>query len=85
MGAPPPSEPPIGIWPGIGAWLFSKRPERAVEQVRIAREAGAAGDALFSWDAIVDAPALRRALVAEVASRSAAPPPGDHVEATRAE
>jgi uncharacterized lipoprotein YddW (UPF0748 family) len=75
------------IWPGVGAWLFSNRPERAVEQVRIAREAGAPGDALFSWDSIVDAPALRQALVAEVASRtgSAAPATGDPAEVPRAE
>jgi uncharacterized lipoprotein YddW (UPF0748 family) len=53
------------IWVGLGTWLFAKRPERALEQIRIARAAGAAGDALFSWDAIADAPALRDALAAE--------------------
>lgn len=54
-------------WLGIGVWLFAKRPEGAVEQVRSAREVGAAGDVLFSWDAIADAPALRDALAAESA------------------
>lgn len=49
-------------WIGIGAWLFAKRPERAVEQVALARDAGAAGIVLFSWDAIADAPELRAAL-----------------------
>ncbi len=53
------------VWIGIGAWLFAKRPERAVEQVRIARRSGAAGDALFSYDSIADAPALRDALARE--------------------
>ncbi len=52
-------------WLGIGVWLFSKRPDGALEQVRAAREAGAAGDVLFSWDAIADAPALRAALAAD--------------------
>ena len=55
------------LWIGLGSWLFSKRPERAVAQVRIVAAAGASGDALFSWDAIADAPALRDALIAEAA------------------
>jgi uncharacterized lipoprotein YddW (UPF0748 family) len=55
---------PVGdrIWIGLGSWLFAKHPERALEQLRIAREAGAAGDSLFSWDALAEAPALRDAL-----------------------
>jgi uncharacterized lipoprotein YddW (UPF0748 family) len=53
------------IWLGLGTWLFAKRPARAVEQVRIAGDADLAGDALFSWDAIADAPPLRDALAAE--------------------
>jgi uncharacterized lipoprotein YddW (UPF0748 family) len=55
-------------WIGIGAWLFARHPEGAVEQVRAAREAGAVGDALFSWDAIADAPELRAALAREAAA-----------------
>jgi uncharacterized lipoprotein YddW (UPF0748 family) len=54
------------IWIGIGAWLFAKQPERAIEQLRIARASGVGGDVLFSWDAIADSPALRAALAAEV-------------------
>jgi uncharacterized lipoprotein YddW (UPF0748 family) len=50
------------IWIGLGTWLFAKRPERALEQIRIAEESGAAGDALFSWDSIADTPALEAAL-----------------------
>jgi uncharacterized lipoprotein YddW (UPF0748 family) len=53
------------VWIGIGTWLFAKQPARAVEQVRLARAAGAAGDALFSWDSIAEAPELHAALVEE--------------------
>jgi uncharacterized lipoprotein YddW (UPF0748 family) len=52
-------------WIGIGAWLFAKRPAGAVEQVNLARGAGAPGLVLFSWDSIADAPELRAALAAE--------------------
>jgi len=71
------------IWPGIGAWLFSKRPEGAVDQVQTTRDVGLPGDALFSWDSIVDAPALRDALVADAAQHGipsaaeAAPAPAE--------
>ena len=51
------------IWIGLGTWLFAERPEGALEQIRITREAGAAADALFSWDSISAAPALRAALI----------------------
>jgi len=64
------------IWVGLGTWLFARRPERAVEQIRIVRAAGAAGDSLFSWDSIADAPALLDALAAE-ASVDATETPGD--------
>ncbi len=50
------------IWMGLGTWLFEKNPARALEQIAIARKAGAAGDALFSYDSIAAAPALREAL-----------------------
>jgi uncharacterized lipoprotein YddW (UPF0748 family) len=63
-------------WLGIGVWLFSKRPEGAVDQLRTARELGAAGDVLFSWDAIADAPLLRDALAAAVS----APEPESEIE-----
>ncbi len=49
-------------WIGIGVWLFAKRPAAALEQLKIAEAAGAAGVALFSWDAIADSPELARAL-----------------------
>jgi uncharacterized lipoprotein YddW (UPF0748 family) len=60
------------VWVGLGSWLFAARPEQAREQVRIVRAAGAAGDSLFSWDAIAEAPALADALAAE-ASDGATP------------
>ncbi len=53
------------VWIGLGTWLFAREPERAVAQIRMAREAGVAGDALFSWDAIAEAPELRDALALE--------------------
>jgi len=55
---------PVGdrIWPGLGVWLFADSPERALAQIEIARTAGAPALALFSWDSIADAPALRDAL-----------------------
>ena len=53
------------IWIGLGSWLFAKRPERALVQIQIARDVGAAGEALFSYDSIVSAPALREALLEE--------------------
>jgi uncharacterized lipoprotein YddW (UPF0748 family) len=53
------------IWIGLGSWLFSKKPQRAAEQVRMVRELGVSGLSYFSWDAIADTPALRDALVAE--------------------
>jgi uncharacterized lipoprotein YddW (UPF0748 family) len=58
---------PLGdrIWIGLGTWLFASEPARAVEQLRIARAAGARDESLFSYDAIAQAPALRAALVAE--------------------
>ena len=58
--------------------LVAGRPERAVGQLRLAAAAGSAGDALFSWDSIADAPALRAALAAEAGAtpRRATAEPG---------
>jgi len=53
------------VWLGLGAWLFAGSPERAVAQRALARAARPAGIALFSWDSIADAPALRAALARE--------------------
>jgi uncharacterized lipoprotein YddW (UPF0748 family) len=52
------------IWIGQGTWLFAKRPEGALEQLELARSLGARGEVLFSYDSIVEAPALRDALLA---------------------
>jgi len=54
------------IWIGHGTWLFAKRPEGALEQLELARSAGARGEVLFSYDSIADAPALRDALIAHL-------------------
>ncbi len=50
------------VWPGIGVWLHARRPGEAIEQIGIAREAGAPGEVLFSYDSIVAAPGLQAAL-----------------------
>jgi uncharacterized lipoprotein YddW (UPF0748 family) len=57
---------PLGprIWVGLGTWLFAKSPEGALRQLAIAKRAGAPATALFSWDSIAEAPALRAALAA---------------------
>ena len=44
------------VWAGVGVWLFAKAPERALGQLGSARSSGVAGDVLFSYDALVDAP-----------------------------
>jgi uncharacterized lipoprotein YddW (UPF0748 family) len=53
------------VWIGLGTWLFAEQPERAIAQIRVAREAGVAGEALFSYDSIAAAPRLREALIRE--------------------
>jgi uncharacterized lipoprotein YddW (UPF0748 family) len=60
------------IWIGHGTWLFAKRPEGALEQLEMARSAGARGEVLFSYDSIADSPALRDALLAHFGE-----PPGE--------
>jgi len=42
------------IWIGVGTWLFGRRPERALGQLAVVRRTGAAGDVLFSYDAIAE-------------------------------
>jgi uncharacterized lipoprotein YddW (UPF0748 family) len=54
------------IWVGLGSWLFSDSPERAVAQLRKVAEHERLGSALFSWDSIRESAELREALVAEV-------------------
>lgn len=51
------------VWLGLGSWLFASDPMRARVQRELALAARPAGIALFSYDAIADAPALRAALV----------------------
>jgi uncharacterized lipoprotein YddW (UPF0748 family) len=54
------------VWIGMGTWLFAEQPERAIAQIHLAREAGIAGEALFSYDSIAAAPRLREALIREM-------------------
>lgn len=58
------------IWAGVGVWLFDKQPERARKQLEIARGVELAGDALFSYDSILDA---RNAKAPDAAIATAAP------------
>jgi len=51
------------IWLGLGSWLYASRPAGAVDQFRVAREAGSRALVLFSYDSIADAPELLDALV----------------------
>ena len=50
------------VWAGQGTWLFERKPEEALAQLAAAANAGLGGDALFSYDAIADSPALMAAL-----------------------
>ncbi len=65
------------IWTGVGVWLFAESPDRALKQLAIAREAGVAGDALFSYDAIVNGATepgeINSRLLQALLGRSAAP------------
>jgi len=60
------------IWIGLGAWLFDRRPEGARAQLDLVRSLSPPGIALFSYDALVDSPALREALLPMPAAASAA-------------
>jgi uncharacterized lipoprotein YddW (UPF0748 family) len=62
------------IWVGQGTWLFDKRPTGALDQLRVARDAGTAGEVLFSYDSIADAPALRDALFVDQPGEPAGEP-----------
>jgi uncharacterized lipoprotein YddW (UPF0748 family) len=54
------------VWIGLGAWLFANEPARARAQRDATLALHPHGIALFSYDALAEAPALRAAL---------APPP----------
>ena len=62
------------LWVGLGSWLFADEPEAAVAQLRAVAAEPSLGSALFSWDSIHDAPALRDALAAEVRADAPALP-----------
>jgi uncharacterized lipoprotein YddW (UPF0748 family) len=71
------------IWAGLGVWLFASNPSRALRQIEIGREVGSAGEVLFSYDSIVDAPGLLAALSAPAPGRAAAAPRSDPEAAER--
>ena len=50
------------VWLGLGAWLFLKRPERIQIQLDQVRAVNPAGIALFSYDALADAPEVLEGL-----------------------
>ncbi len=54
------------LWVGQGTWLFASDPGAALAQLRRLEQEPSLGSALFSWDSIRQAPALREALVREV-------------------
>lgn len=47
------------VWIGLGSWLFESEPDRARAQLDAVRAMDPPGVALFSYDAIAQAPALR--------------------------
>jgi uncharacterized lipoprotein YddW (UPF0748 family) len=72
------------IWAGLGSWLFASRPERAREQIAVAKAAGLRNIALFSYDSMAERPtatdaasALFRAISGDAPTASAAPGGGD--------
>jgi uncharacterized lipoprotein YddW (UPF0748 family) len=50
------------VWIGLGAWLFASEPARIERQIGLAREVEPVGIALFSYDALEDAPDALAAL-----------------------
>jgi uncharacterized lipoprotein YddW (UPF0748 family) len=50
------------VWLGLGTWLFTRDPARAVRQVEIAEAVTPPGLALFSYDALSEAPEAIAAL-----------------------
>ncbi|MEE2674270.1 MAG: family 10 glycosylhydrolase [Myxococcota bacterium] len=58
------------LWMGSGSWLFAGQPERAVAQLATIRAAGSTGEAIFSYDALLESDALMSALVQPVTGSS---------------
>ena len=61
------------IWMGSGSWLFAEQPQRAVAQLATIRAAGSTGEAIFSYDALLESDALMAALAHPA---SVSPPTG---------
>ena len=58
------------LWAGRGVWLFADAPAGAVAQVGVADASGMAGDSIFSYDALLETPALYGALAAATDDRA---------------
>jgi uncharacterized lipoprotein YddW (UPF0748 family) len=50
------------IWMGTGSWLFSGAPDRALAQLAAIRSAESTGEAIFSYDALLESEPLMSAL-----------------------
>jgi uncharacterized lipoprotein YddW (UPF0748 family) len=50
------------IWMGTGTWLFSREPDRALAQLATIRSAESTGEAIFSYDALLESEALMTSL-----------------------
>ena len=61
------------IWMGTGTWLFARQPERAAAQLTTIRDAGSAGEAIFSYDSLLESDALMAALT-QPATPAESPP-----------
>ena len=65
------------IWMGTGTWLFVKQPERAVAQLATIRAAGSTGQAIFSYDALLESDVLMAALTRRAGKEARATPPAE--------
>jgi uncharacterized lipoprotein YddW (UPF0748 family) len=57
------------IWPGLGSWLFTAHPARAIAQLEILQRNAFLGEVFFSDDAISESPELLEALSAMAVDR----------------
>lgn len=63
------------LWVGVGAWLFPAAPAELEAQLALVAQSPRLGVALFSWDALREAPDLLSALAtARLEAAPAAPP-----------
>jgi uncharacterized lipoprotein YddW (UPF0748 family) len=68
------------IWAGLGSWLFTDRPERALRQLAIVQQSGMRHHAFFSYDAMAEADADGEHPLLD--ALAATPPAGPDTDAT---